>query len=232
MKKMTTTRSTGASLIAVLSVLALSACFPGTPVATPTIAASPTATAAPEPAATTVAPAPVLVSTAANVVISATGITVFDDQVLTLASIPFTMNAVTAANLLTAALVETPVVTTIAGTTCRRAGSEYKWGGLTLVSAGAITMAPGAIYSVFTDGATTANGVDVETTNGWHVGVPVANVIAALPSAPMDDNGAGFVRIELEHASGTGGDTAGVLAGGKDGTVINISSPVYTFGDC
>ena len=32
-KNMTTTRSTGVSFIAVLSVLALSACFPGTPAA-------------------------------------------------------------------------------------------------------------------------------------------------------------------------------------------------------
>jgi hypothetical protein len=228
-KNMTATRSTGVSLIAVLSVLALSACFPGTPVATPTIAASPSATVAPEPEVTEEAPAPVA---AANIVISATGLTVFDDAVLTLASIPYTMNAVTAANQLTAALGETPVITEIAQTGCRRAGSEYAWGDLVLVTAGDITMAPGAVFTVSAKGETTAGGVIVETTNGWHVGVPVANVIAALPGVPMDDNGSGFVRIELEHASGTGADTAGVLAVGQDGTISGIHSPVYTFGDC
>jgi hypothetical protein len=229
-KNMTATRSTGASLIAVLSVLALSACFTGTPVATPTVSPSPTTT--PEPAATQVAPAPVLVSSAANVVISATGVTIFDDQVLTLASIPYTMNAATAADLITTALVEDPVVTTVEGSGCVRPGSQYTWGGLILLSAGDITMAPGAIFTVSATGETTSGGVALETTNGWHVGVPVANVIAALPGAPMDDGGSGFVRIELEHASGTGGDTAGVLAVGQDGTITSIHSPVYIFGDC
>lgn len=232
-KNMTTTRLTSASLIAVLSVLALSACFTGTPTATPTVpptaAASPSETVAPEPEATEEAPLQVA---AANVVISATGVTVFDSDVLTLASIPYTMNAITAANLLTESLGETPVITEIAQTNCRRAGSEYAWGDLVLVTAGTITMAPGAIFTVSATGATTGGGVVVETTNGWHVGVPVANVIAALPGVPMDDNGAGWVRIELEHASGTGFDSAGVLAVGQDGTITGIHSPVYTFGDC
>jgi hypothetical protein len=226
---MTTTRSTGASLIAVLSVLALSACFPGAPVATPTIAASPSATVAPEPEPTEEAPEPVA---AANIVISAFDVKVFDADVNTLVTIPFTTDGVTAANQLTEVLGETPIVTVIEQTNCRRAGSEYAWGDFVLESAGTITMAPGASFSVGTTGETTASGIQVETTNGWHVGVPVANIIAALPGVPMDDGGTGFVRIELEHAGGAGFDTTGVLAVGQDGTVVNIASPVYTFGDC
>ncbi len=228
-KNMNTTRSTGASLIAVLSVLALSACFPGTPAPTLTPVAPPSESAAPAPDVTEAAPAPVV---AANVVISATSVTVFDAGVNTLVSVPFTTDGVTAANQLTAALGETPTVAAIAGSGCRRAGSEFKWGGLTLISAGAITMAPGAVFSVVTDGATTGSGINIETTNGWHVGVPVADVIAALPGAVMDDNGAGWIRIALENSGGAGPDVTGVLAVSKDGPIINISSPVYIFGDC
>lgn len=228
-KNMTTTRSTGVSLIAVLSVLALSACFPGAPVVAPTGAEAPSDSASPTPEATEEAPAPVA---AANIVISAFDIKVFDADVNTLVTIPFTTDGVTAANQLTEALGETPIVTEIAQTNCRRAGSEYAWGDLVLVSAGSITMAPGASFTVGATGATTASGVDVETTNGWHVGVPLANILAALPGAITDDNGAGWVRVELEHAGGAGFDTTGVLAVAQDGTVTNIASPVYTFGDC
>jgi hypothetical protein len=229
MKNMTTTRSTGVSLIAVLSVLALSACFPSAPVVSPTAAETPSESATPSPEATEEAPDPIA---AANIVISAVDIKVFDADVNTLVTIPFTIDGVTAANQLTAALGETPTVTVIEQTNCRRAGSEYAWGDFVIVSAGSITMAPGASFTVAATGEATASGIHVETTNGWHVGVPVANIIAALPGAPTDDNGAGFVRVELEHAGGAGFDTTGVLAVAKDGTVINIASPVYTFGDC
>jgi hypothetical protein len=239
---MISTRLPSASLLALVSVLALSGCFTVTPVSdtasstpTPTASeASPTPTASaggvtPEPAP---APAPAPAVAADKVVISAVDIKVFDAAVNTLATIPYTGDPIAAANELTATLGETPTITTIVQTNCRRAGSEYAWGGLVLVTAGTITSAPGAVFSISTTSATTGGGVDVKTTNGWYVGVPLANIVAALPSAPKDDGGGGFARIELEHLGGSGADTTGVLAVAQSGTVTTIASPVYTFGDC
>ena len=239
---MNSTRMPSASLLAIVSVLALSGCFTVTPVSSPTFStptptssvASPTPTASaggvtpePEPA-----PAPAPVVAADKVVISAVDIKVFDAAVNTLATIPFTGDPIAAANQLTATLGETPTITTIAQTNCRRAGSEYAWGELVLVTAGTITSAPGAVFSISARSAATPGGVDIKTTNGWYVGVPLANIIAALPSAPTDDGGGGFARVELEHLGGAGFETTGVLAVAEGGTVTTIASPVYTFGDC
>ena len=85
----------------------------------------------------------------------------------TLVTVPYTMNGVTAANLFTAALGETPTMTEIAQTNCRRAGTECASGVASLSCARAtITMAPGRIYSVFTDGETTADGVKLKRPTG------------------------------------------------------------------
>jgi hypothetical protein len=224
---MTATRSL-TTAFAVVALLALSGCTPGTPTpsATPS-SATPSAIATPTPTPTPVAPV------AASVVVTATSISVLDASSTVIVDIPFTTNGDDAADQLALALGATPVETVRADTTCARPGTEYDFGGLRVDGAGTITTAPPAIFSVHVDTAATATGVAITGPAGVQVGDALADLIAAIPAAVPTDGGFGNTYLNLDSLGGAGGpDEIGMLGIVTGGVLVTMLSPVYIFGDC
>ena len=121
----TFTRSATAAFVALLSVVALSGCLPGTPIgeaSEPPVTPTPSETPVTE--VTEAAPVPT------SVVVSASSITVLDETSTLIVSVPFSSDGTDAATLLTEALGVTPSVTTNGSGTCSRPGSTFVWGGL------------------------------------------------------------------------------------------------------
>lgn len=211
------------SILALTVVAALAGCTPAEPVPTPTVAADkPVVTSTPSPTPTPEAP------TAASIAVSADAVTVLDASGATIVSLPFTGNGDDAATQLASALATSPVTATIAAGNCARPGTSYDFGGLVLDGAGSITMAPPAAFTVRVTGSSTAAGVAITGPGGVQIGMPLADVVAAIPSADDVDS----TILVLENAGGSGPDVTGVL-GYVDGGVLSIvGSPLYIFGDC
>ena len=96
-------RSATAAFVALLSVVALSGCLPGTPIgegSEPPVTPTPSETPVPE--VTEAAPVPT------SVVVSASSITVLDETSTLIVSVPFSSDGTDAATLLTEALGVTP----------------------------------------------------------------------------------------------------------------------------
>ncbi len=226
---MTAPRSLTTAL-AVVALLALSGCTPGTPTpsATPS-SATPAAIATPTPTPTPTPVAPV----AASVVVTATSISVLDAASTVIVDIPYTSNGDTAADQLAVALGATPVETVRSGGSCARPGTEYDFGGLKVDGAGTITMYPPAIFSVHVTSSTTAAGVSILGPSGVQVGMAATDVVAAIPSSAPSVGTLVDNLLNLQSLGGVGGpDEAGVSGLINGGTLVNMTSPVYIFGDC
>ena len=204
-------------------VVALAGCTPATPVPTPTVAADkPVVTSTPTPTQTPEAP------TAASIAVSADAVTVLDASGATIISLPFTGSGDDAATQLAGVLDTTPIATAIAGGNCSRPGTEYDFGGLVVVGAGTITMAPPASFTVRVTGVTTTAGVAITGPGGVQIGASLSDVVAAIPAADDVDTRV----LVLENSGGSGPDVTGVLGYAGEGPLSIIAAPVYIFGDC
>lgn len=159
-----------APAIAAIALLALAAC--ASPTATPAPApTAPSESSTPSPTSTpSTAPDEVEV-TAAVVVMTASGLSVFGTDGSTLASVGYDIDGATAVAQVAEALDEEPVVTPIDGdveSPCPPATS-YEFGGLQLRSPGSLWAA--GSYEVIVTGTTTASGVGIETVAGQQIGV-------------------------------------------------------------
>lgn len=211
------------SVLSLVVVAALVGCTPGSPTPTPMAdTAKPVVTSTPTPTPTESAPV------AASIVVSAAALTVLDAEGSAILSLPFTGNGDDAATQLGEVLAASPTATANAGGSCARAGTDYDFGGLVVVGAGTITMAPPAAFTVRVTGSSTAAGVAITGPGGVQIGASLADVVAAIPSADDFDTNV----LVLENAGGTGPDVTGVLGYAGEGSLSIIASPVYVFGDC
>ncbi|WP_309713321.1 hypothetical protein [Pseudolysinimonas sp.] len=182
---MTTSRRTLLALAGIPLLLALSACVPSDPTPRPTS----TSTSSPTPEESeSASPTPTAgeASTAALVVVTATGISVFGTDGSTLASETYRTDAATVAAHLAEALDEEVAVTNlpeVEGGVCP-AQTVYTFGGLDISTPPGIGSAgfleSGDLYDAYVSGATTAGGVAIETVAGQRVGSTRAAFEAAV----------------------------------------------------
>jgi hypothetical protein len=227
-------RPLGLSLAA-LTLLALSACGPGTPPvgsSSPTPSTIPSATAISTPTPTpTVTPAPE--REAETVILTALTVVVLGDDGSTLADVAF---ATTTAADAVAALTDVlgaPTTSTVAEAYCVAATTKYDWGGLILTDPAAVTAAYGSLFSVLFTGSATTDGVGLQGPFAVAVGMTKAAVLAAAPGTTFNDRGSGFGTIALDAGDASPAENAwGTVAYLNSGIVSGIDSPVYHFGEC
>ena len=186
----------------------------------------PTDTSASSPSPTTEVPEPV----ATTLSVSATGLTVLDENSLVMVDIPFVTAADVAAAQLTDVLGAAPSVTEQTESNCLRGGTLYSFEGFTLDATGTITIQPAA-FSILVTAPTTTGGVALVGPAGTHVGQPVSEVLAAIPDAA----GYGFLVLQntgtADNPTGVGGDIFDD-AGYATDNVTRILSPVVLAPDC
>ncbi|MEO5533930.1 MAG: hypothetical protein ABIR17_02225 [Pseudolysinimonas sp.] len=226
---MTTARRNAVIAVAALSLVALAGCVP---TATPgggssSPSGSPASSATPSGSPTTAAPE------AVTLVIQAESIRVLgaDDALIT--EIPYTASGASAVSLLTD-LIGSPVVKNFpADGSCQTATIKYDWGGFVLSDPGEVIVGPGALYSVLATSVATSGGVGLEATDGEQVGTTSATVLSTYPHVTFDDDGSGGGVLHLQTAAGgSGADSWGVGGFVSAGTMDQIVSPIYFYGDC
>lgn len=219
-----TSRTSGAVLLAVLSVFSLSGCLPGDPIvgSTPTLARpTPTPTSTPDPEPTVAEPIPT------SVVISAASIAVLDETSTVIIDIPFTTNGTTAGNQLAEALGVAPEVVSFPVADCFPAGSAFRWDGLTLLTAGSAEMASGQVFEVTASSAVTSAGIAVYGPQSLQVGASLDEVNAAVPGAFSEfvAGGDGVVGLET-YIDPRWSDLVGVRGSISAGALFTITSPI------
>ncbi len=208
-----------------IAAMALSGCAPSAPAPTPSAVE-------PDPLVTpTAEPAPEVEHYATTLVITGQSVSVLDETSAVIVELPYTSDGVAAATSLAAALGVDPTATAVGGTNCSRPGTLYDWGGFELHSAGVITMAPDASFSVLADAATTV-GISVEGPHGLQVGATTADILAADPAMLNYDYGFGITMFALDIRSGVGFDTVVTQGAVQGGALVGIQSPVFILGDC
>ena len=219
-----TSRTSGALLVAALSVFALSGCFPGDPIVGPAptlIRPTPSSTSTPEPEPSVAEPIPT------SVVISASSIAVLDETSTVIVDIPFTTNGTTAGNQLAEALGVAPEVVSFPVADCYPAGSAFKWDGLALFTAGSAEMATGQVFEVTASSAVTSAGIAVYGPQSLQVGASLDEVNAALPGAFSEfiEGGDGVVGLET-YIDPRWSDLVGVRGTISAGALFAITSPI------
>ena len=215
--------------LAVFLAFALTACVGSSPapVATTAPASTPIASEAPSPTPTA-APLTIVVDGDSVDVVRAGGEKV--------ASVPYSLDAVTASSTLSAAIKETPVGTTDTSSTCNPQLNVSSFGGLHLYSSpDGVNKPQNAQFYVVVDGAATLTGVPITMPSGQSVGASAGEVLTANDKAPSFNNGSS-IDLHYDIKSGTADGPAdqyygayAQLAGGK---LTELISPEYYLFDC
>ena len=213
--------------VAVLALVALSACAPTTAAPAPS-----TPAAAPRSATPTPTPTP----TIATVVIDGMSVSVHDSTGATVLHLLFSVDTATAVSQLGAVIHETPTTDVVTTSSCIPQLDETSWGGLHFwTSSSGINKPENAKWYVTADAANTAGGLPIEIPSGQTVGAAGGDVLDANVDAPSFNNGDG-IDLHYDVANGSAKGDPGSYYGGyaeiQGDKMTLISSPDYYFYDC
>lgn len=226
---MTSTRRSAAVALAGVALLGLAACAPtAAPAGGASTSPGGSPASSPLPSET-----PSDAPHAVTIVIQGESLRVLggDDALLT--EIPYTASGASAVGVLTD-LLGTPVTSSIPGNaSCQAPTTSYDWGGFVLSDPGEVIAGPGALYSVSATAVATSAGVGLEGPNDVQVGTAAGTVLAGNPGVTFDDDGSGGGVLHLQTVDGgSGPDSWGVAGFVRGGTMEEIASPLYFYGDC
>jgi hypothetical protein len=178
-------------------------------------------------------PTPVPV-TLASIQLGGSSLTLIGSDKSTLQKLEYSADPVVAVAALSKEIGETPTAETLASTGCSDNQKRFSWGdGLSLAYSTDTPARSPTVFVVRSDAAKTPSGVAVTTPNGFGVGDPISEMIAATP---------GVTVIGADTADQLGleaffdlnaNDVGGVaISGAKTGLITFLTAPVGVSQDC
>lgn len=217
------------TVIAALSLLALTACDPAEDKAPPP--PKPTQTEKPIVEATPTAEA----LNVSSIVIDGDSVYVTITEGGILVDIPFTTDPTIAAEQLSEAIGLEPITSVTPPASCNGDMTKVTWGGISFWTPYA-SAPPGAQFYAQADAKQTSNGITVAMLGGQWVGYNGSDTVAAYPGAElnfgMPDTHVLAYDVKSGNADGNPDDFYGAVAVVEGDIVTSFSSPIHYWYDC